>query len=47
MKKKERSIEKLREKLELFLNKSKEKLKINPYLKEVLERKEKLGSLKS
>ena len=47
MKKKEKSIEKPREKLELFLNKSKENLKINPYLNEVLERKEKLGSLKS
>ena len=47
MKEKEKSIEKPREKLELFLNKSKENLKINPYLNEVLERKEKLGSLKS
>ena len=39
MKKKEKSIEKPREKLELFLNKSKENLKINPYLEFEIERK--------
>ena len=39
MKKKEKSIEKPREKLEPFLNKSKENLKINPYLEFEIERK--------